>query len=65
MLILRTTLTPTLETWLRESHDDDERPLRVAQVGVDVLVCRADYSEPSDGEQLEVAARCAAHAIDD
>jgi hypothetical protein len=64
VLILRTTLTPTLARWLRESHDDDCAPLLVEQVGADIRVVRADGSDLSDDETLEVRARLAANAVE-
>jgi hypothetical protein len=63
MLILRTTLTRALERWLRESHDDGCRPLKVEQVGADIQVLCADGSDLSDDERIEVRARLAANAV--
>jgi hypothetical protein len=64
MLILRTQLTPALQRWLRESHDDDCAPLLVEQVGADIRVTRADGSDLSDDETVEVRARLAANAVE-
>jgi hypothetical protein len=63
MLILRTTLTPALERWLRESHDDGCAPLKVEQVGADIRVLRDDGSDLSEDETVEVRARLAANAV--
>jgi hypothetical protein len=64
MLILRTTRTAALDHWLRESHDDDCAPLSVEQVGADIQVLRADGSELSEDEKIEIEARLAANAVE-
>ena len=65
MLIRDTTLTPALARWLRESHDDDESELLVAQVGTDIVVMRLPAARDlSETERLEITARLAAHAVE-
>jgi hypothetical protein len=64
MLILRTMRTAALDHWLRESHDDGCAPLSVEQVGADIQVLRADGSELSADETIEVRARLAANAVE-
>ena len=64
MKIMATKLTRALRGWLTSSHDDGHEPLRVEQVGPDIDVTRADGSELSAAEELEITARLAAHAVE-
>lgn len=64
MLILTTRLTPGLRRWLEGAHDDGRSPLVVVQTGEHIAVTRADGSEPSETERLEVTALLAAHAAE-
>lgn len=68
MLIRNIDLTPTLARWLRESHDDGLPELVVAHdmggLYGDIIVLRADRSELSETEHLEITARLAAHAVE-
>lgn len=63
MLIKNTTLTPALKAWLEAAHDDGRPGLCVSQRGLHVLVTRADGSEPSASESLEIEALMAAHTV--
>lgn len=63
MLIKNTELTPALARWLREAHDDGAPELHVEQRGADIEVRRADGSEPSATERVEIEARLAAHGV--
>ncbi len=63
MLIRSTSLTARLARWLRESHDDGAADLAVRVAGGDIEVTRADGSDLSPTETLEVTARLAAHAV--
>lgn len=56
------TLTPALLDWLASRSDG--APLSVVQDGADVLVTRADGSEPAEHEQRRVAGIVAAHAAE-
>jgi hypothetical protein len=72
VLIPDITLTPELARWLCESHDDGQPELDVQQrllgfgrhraPGIEIT--RADGSEPSETERLEINARLAAHAVE-
>ena len=64
MLILRTVRTAALDHWLRESHDDGCAPLNVEQVRAGIQVLRANGSELSADETLEIEARLAANAVE-
>ena len=64
MLILRTTRTAALDYWLQDSYDDGWPPLKVEQVGADIQVLRADGSELSADETIEIEARLAANAVE-
>lgn len=62
MRIPHVTLTPALLDWLASRGDG--APLSVVQSGPDILVTRADGSEPADHEQRRVAGILAAHAAE-
>lgn len=64
MIILATPLTPALARWLREARDNDAAPLTVYQSGADIVVRRADGSEPSVTEIIEIESLVAANAVE-
>ena len=68
MLIQDVPLTPALARWLQESHDDGEPELTVRRGGFGFrplfFVLRADGSDVSDTEHIEITARLAAHAVE-
>ena len=67
MLVTRP-LTPLLRGWLRGAQDDEHGPELVVTPTADgrsFTVLRADGSEPSETEQIEVAALCAAEGSEE
>lgn len=62
MRIPHVTLTPALLDWLASRGDG--APLSVTQDGPDLIVTRADGSEPEDHEQRRVHGIVAAHAAE-
>ncbi len=70
MLIRATSLTTALARWLRESHDDGtpelvvRYQLRGRACVCDIRVLRANGSDLSEAERLEITARLAAHAVE-
>lgn len=63
MLIRNTQLTAALAAWLKEARDDDSPQLALTQEGSNIRVLRADGSELSATERLEVEALLAAHLV--
>lgn len=74
MIVRDLVLTPALEQWIRDAHDDGQEPLDITDLSdpddredggaTSILVARADLSELSATEQVEVRALVAAHAVE-